>query len=353
MATMKCLPVVLVLVCSCVVPDPDVEEVAVEEQNVLGTKPNCDETGCGMNSPYLDTYGFHFLYQDGSINPQGFRITAFERFGTPLTLKVVDGRITGIDASNVVYAETTLNGAKFHISYNGTPMFRIMINGYETMFSWAENARGQRMRVRTYRFKWETVSDPNKFYDLCSNPGVDETLGMNEHHTLVFEGDVIDANAKKVLPTINNNVINFGCAGGTLAKQHLTGHTEVAARQGFVTTYDERTTNLKMLSADYCGNGKAFTIGGQPLQWSDHRSWVDVVPPLGGSVVREALWSTAGAVCLNKPRLVANASAFGTAMYGNIETAIAATCTRPVWCGSGSAYQPDSGMHLVSSNPYP
>jgi hypothetical protein len=347
---MKFVPVALVLVGACVLPEPETEEIAVE-QSALITKPNCDETGCGMNSPYFDSYGFHYLYKVGTT-PQGFAITAFTKGATSLALNVVDGRITGTDPSNNVLGETNLSGAKLHISYNGTPLYRIMINGYETMYSWAANSRGQRMRVRTYRFLWETVSDPGKFYDLCTNPGVGGELGMNEHHTLVFEGDIIDAKTKKAEDHIDNNVINFGCAGGTLAKQHLTGHTEVASRQGFSTSYDERTANLKMLSADYCGTGKAFTIGGQPLQWADHRSWVDVVPPVGGSVVREALWSNTGAVCLNKPRLVASSSPFATSMFGNMETAIAAECSRPVWCGSGSAYTPDQPHHLVSSNPY-
>src|SRR5688572_22359557 len=126
MATMKLVPVAVALSLSaCVIPDPSEEEVAEVEQHAISS--NCDEWGCGMNSPEVDSKGFHFLYKNGATNPQGFAITAFTKGdGTPMVFNVVGGRITGTVGSTV-YGETSLIGSKLHISYQGQPMYRIRI----------------------------------------------------------------------------------------------------------------------------------------------------------------------------------------------------------------------------------
>src|SRR5215208_4507612 len=135
MATMKLVPLALTLLCACVIADPDDgTQVAQVEQALI---PNCDDWGCGMNSPYVDSKGFHFLYKTyNQQNPEGFAITGFTLGWTPLTLNVVNGRITGTTAGGTVYGETGLSGAKLHISYRGQPMYRIMINSYESTLSW-------------------------------------------------------------------------------------------------------------------------------------------------------------------------------------------------------------------------
>jgi hypothetical protein len=341
MATMKLVPLALTVLCACVVADPDEgTELAQVEQALI---PNCDDWGCGMNSPYVDSKGFHFLYKTfNQQNPEGFAITAFTKGLTPLTLNVVNGRITGTTSGGTVYGETGLTGAKLHISYLGQPMYRIMINGYESTFSWATNPTTDiGFRVKTYRLIWEDLKDPGKFYDMCSNPGVDDTLGMNEHHTIVFEGDVINADAKTIASTPNPNVINFGCAGGTLAKMHLTGHTYVANNYpGFQTTVPERQAMLKMLSADYCGTGKAYTVGGQPLTWADHKHWMQRAP----NSSTEAHWQSWGATCLNRPRLAAT----DPVTYADLRNEINASCPQPL---STCPWVAPSGTHLISANP--
>jgi hypothetical protein len=340
MATMKLVPVAVALSLSaCVISEVSEEEVAVVEQYAISS--NCDEWGCGMNSPEVDSKGFHFLYKNGAQNPQGFAITSFTKGdGTPLAFNVSGGRITGTTSGGTVYGETSLIGSKIHISYYGTPMYRIRIGDYGSMHSWAKNSIGIGFRIKTYRFEWEDLDDPGKFYDMCSNPGADDTLGMNDHHTVVFEGDVIYADTKTVRSTANTNVVNFGCAGGTLAKLHLTAHTYVANAFGFTTTTGERQAMLKMLSGDYCGTGKAYTVGGQPLTWSDHNHWMQA----SAGAQREAHWTSAGASCLNTPRLAVT----DPVAYEGLRTEILASCPRALSkCPSVAPV----GTHLISAHP--
>jgi hypothetical protein len=225
-------------------------------------------------------------------------------------------------------------------------MYIIQITGVGRVQSWATSSTGTHFMVDTYELKWRAPG--THFVNVCTHPGVDDTLGMNEFHTLLFEGDIINAARKTVSTAIDNNVINFGCAGSTLAKQHLTGHTEVAERLGFATTTAERQANLKMFAADYCGNGTPYTVGGEPLQWADHRGWMSVQGP----AVREALWTASGAACFNTPRIVANPSALTMQYFPNIldRSNIACAAQRPV-CANASPFVPDPGYHLVSSNP--
>jgi hypothetical protein len=342
MSKMNYAAVLLALSCSCVLPSSD-EELAEVEQSILA--PHCDDWGCGMNSPWVDEAGFHFLYRNGATNPQGFAIEKFEKNGITYGFSVYNGRITGTHWWFTDLQGQGLIGARLHVLYQGAPMYEIMITNVGRVWSWAQASTGNRFLVETYDLKWSKTA--GTFQNLCSNPGADEELGMNEFHTLVFEGDVIEASGKTVATAINNNVINFGCAGSALAKQHLTGHTEVAARLGFVTTTAERQANLKMFVADYCGDGTPYTVAGQPLQWADHRGWVDVQ----GIPTREALWTSSGAGCFNTPRIVANPSATSQTDYPNITSRGSIPCASARPQCAGTPYVPPPPYHLVSANP--
>jgi hypothetical protein len=346
------LVAVALCVSACVVPELDNEQTTEVQQSVW-TNENCDDWGCGMNSPYIEQYGFHFLYkpvpgQPPRPNPQGFAIAAFTKYidgaYRALAFKVLNGRITGTRSDGTVLGEQNLVGAKLYITHNGVYQYMIRIKGYETTQSWAVNADGQRFRVRTYLLEWANIARPDFFYNICTNPGADDTLGMNEHHTLVFEGDVINAQLKQVSSQLDNTVVNFGCAGGTLAKMHLTGHTQVAANFGWVTTPSERQTMLKMLTADYCGNGTPHTVGGQPLGWTDHRYWMTAPT----TATPEATWAQWGATCLNTPRLA------WTDPEGNVDLRddINDECAQPLEpCPTNPTLGPLPGNHLLSANP--
>jgi hypothetical protein len=203
----------------------------------------------------------------------------------------------------------------------------------------------------SYELDWKPLGYIGHALPVCAQPNNDDILTMDRYHALVFEGERIDAARKTVGATLDARWFNIGCAGSTLAKLHLTGHTQAAESDGFSTTIRERQTMLKMLSADYCGSGRAFTVGGQPLHWVDDHGTMTV--GLFGNYT-EADWTANGASCLDTPRVVANPTATSLAHFPD-----AATVAAEIYDACRGAPPPPctgamaSGIHLRSYNPGP
>lgn len=349
---------VTILFAGCAVDFEDEEDVVGEVEQAI--KPPCDEMGCGTNSPYFDNRGFYWLYKDSTkTTPDGFRIWKFtDKNGDPMTFDVIDSRIYGTKPGSSITGPL-LVGSKLWVAFRNRPLYVIKIVAVDRVMSWAKKPNTAGYPIDTYWFQWS--GDNEKFQDMCQGDHLDDEMGMNTHHTIVFEGDQIDAAKKTVASSINTDVVNFGCAGSALAKMALTAHNEVGAHHGYGTSPAERTTILKMFSADYCGDGTPFTVGGQKLQWADNQQWMTVQP----FAQLEARWTPTGPACLNVPRIDKNPtplsqSTFPSGAVDAIESHMILApdgtqhlCQLPPPCPAGSsAYQP-GGFHLISSNPVP
>jgi hypothetical protein len=133
-----------------------------------------------------------------------------------------------------------------------------------------------------------------------------------EHEAIAFEGDHYDAEHKRVRETAPEaGWFNLACAGTAVAKMHMLRHT----RAGSVvpsggparnTSVLQRTAMLKAITADYCGDGTAWTADGTPLQWTDANGWLPTPALDLVSLERlgliEGVWGPDGAMCLNDPR---------------------------------------------------
>jgi hypothetical protein len=118
---------------------------------------------------------------------------------------------------------------------------------------------------------------------------------------------------------------------------------------GFHTDFEMKTTTLKMITADYCGTGKPFTVAGQPLGWLDQFAWNKYAVGFAGS--KEAEWTAKGVSCLNKPRVIANPTALGSSTFPTLEDDIRAECGgRPRNCADDDINLLN-GSHIISSNP--
>jgi hypothetical protein len=132
-----------------------------------------------------------------------------------------------------------------------------------------------------------------------------------EKEAITFEGDHYDAQHKRVTRTrFEDGWFNFACAGTAVAKMHMLRHT----RAGSITPSGppkrtsllQRTAMLKAITADYCGDGTAWTADGTPLQWTDSNLWfpdprLDLTSAEELGLI-EAVWGPDGAMCLNNPR---------------------------------------------------
>lgn len=90
--------------------------------------------------------------------------------------------------------------------------------------------------------------------------------------------------------------VTLACVGEAAAKMKLFDFHPHGNRQASVA---ERQATLRMVTADYCGNGHSFTVNGTQVAWRDAAGQVE---PLVKENVLEALWDENGAICLNKPR---------------------------------------------------
>ena len=344
----------LLMVAACL-DQPSLAEV---DQPLSG---QCPIWQCGSNSPFIDNYGFHDANKYGAANDAGFRIVSFKKDpGLSYQLDVAGGRLIGRNAQGIgVLFGPQLVGSKILMVNNVTQrQFLVRINGVGSVDYWAMLPGGSHPPRETYLLEWVLTLDgvtpapASRYQNVCKLAGQvnpDDLMGMNGYHTVLFEGERINAAAKTIDPRLDVDWFNIGCAGHALAKLELTGHTEVAHYAGFATTMDQRQTMLKMLVADYTGSGIPYTIAGMPLSWADDNGSMKHLPMITGI---ESRWTKYGADCLEEPRTKAHWSAAVAAAFpgtnGDVEAEMGTK--RPPTC-KDLDWTLFDGYHLVTANP--
>jgi ADYC domain len=327
---------------------------------------DCDEFMCGTNSPQIATFGFWdlnlptVLGTPGLPNNVGIQLLDFVQGGVRYLPTVSRGRLLATRGAITLSGSGLVGGALELVNHGQQFLLKITEVGLVT--SWAQPATTTRARVmlESYKLDWTELvnGQAGEFRNMCTNPPnvEDPTSGMTgsaAYHTLLFEGDRIEA-AKKLDTGIDSSWFNLGCAGSTLAKMALTGHTEAAHNaRTFDTTLAERQAMLKMLAADYCGDGTPFTVSGQPLNWADDHGTMKLLSP-PQSLVLEARWTEHGAACLDKPRVDVHPTPLSTAVFGanvDIYNLVQSRCPlqMPRQCDDSSLDV--AGYHLVSATP--
>ena len=308
---------------SCTIGDlePNLSEV---EQGI-----RCDPEFCTTNSPLISVYQTWEFKLDGTPNDQGFALlglakdrgSATEFF----TLHVENSQIFGLDAwGNVALQDSELIGTKIFLDHYGTQHAIVIsnvggINEVVKPGNW----------VQSYVLDWSDVMKlelpgpmpagtwrENNWMPITTTPTavcpapkwIDESYvgsmieweettyaGMSVYESLVFEGDRFDPEKRIVNRKPDPNWFNIACGAHTLAKLRLTRNTINFA------PWTNVQAAFKMLSADYCGTGTAFTFPGEPIVWRDRAgmSYARMKPKSD----LEARWDENGAICLNSPRL--------------------------------------------------
>lgn len=334
---------------------------------------DCDMSGCGnSNSPEIDHRGMHELDLTGMVaNDNGFRIASYSKNGVQYRPVVDKATLTGRDLKTGAIVlqgggmtPFSLIGSYFVVTNVKYANLEYVIQIDDVGVVEYQAKPGEHVwTTPTYFVNW-TVSRNSAqqggttWKNICSSPPTDnnDTFGMNRFHVVLFEGDRISAQKKEVYD-VDKRWFNIGCASHALAKQHLFGHTQGAMDTSpeFTTTLPERTAHLKMLAADYCGQGVALTMAGQPLRWRDHRGWFPYAPSGPMPLVLEARWSAEGATCLNEPRIAAHSQTAESRMFfpdiwGAIKDACLAAHRYPLPTCPPTAND-FFGFHILSANP--
>ncbi|MEO8703281.1 MAG: ADYC domain-containing protein [Kofleriaceae bacterium] len=281
----------------------DVNENQLESEVADAT---CPRFGCGTNTAFgPDGLVFDEFDWSGKQGNEGGAHLGAARIGAiPVAVSAERDRLVAHDALGNRYSEMALVGMIIDVPVDGKPgveiqVANVMVNGVQF---WG----GDTTQVAVYYdLKARYVGEAKFTHQICNNHALtSEPWGTAPAYSaLIFEGDRYDAENKLVIPSAGENWLNIACAGSYPAKMHLLRHT--AAGEQVPTTAQMRTTMLKALTADYFGDGRSFTITGQPLRYSDAAS-IKVESPLPfgpGLTIPEALWNEHGIVCLDEPRV--------------------------------------------------
>jgi hypothetical protein len=312
---------------------------------------DCPPDWCGGNSPKVGLFGLWEINLDYQPNDQGFILLGMSQGSTFYDLDVRDSAFVGLDSNgDEVLSGSQLAGSilwlkrggeqfgievaavnnSFHEVVESSPGYFAPIETYVLRWSWV---RGQPLRgavhagdsvpvpVRdnesmpvcavwneqttlsryTGRVPAQTGEQPRPYSHSDWDDGVswNESTVLPPFNMVVFEGDRINATTRTVNPAADNRWFNLGCALHTLAKMRLTRNTLNTVANG---DWRRVQATLKMLSADYCGNGTAFTVGGTPILWRQNPPGMTYrFQPQPGAL--EARWNENGAICLGTPRL--------------------------------------------------
>lgn len=349
----------VLLASACAMSEP-----SAEHASALNTGP-CPNVVCGMNSPEIDKLTFHELSLIGTPNAQGLALEApngaprLYQNGAWYELSVKNAMLSASDGK-VVLTDADLIGAKLPVWSGKTQYVLTITRARRTPYF--VGASGE---VGAYGFAWSTgtVYETGPRVELCN--GIDELrkniagaggadspyvaeelLGLDVLDAVAFEGDRVDATKLTMASRADDTWFNIGCAGHTLAKLLLTRNTVHSQAPKLARAWAQRQATLKMLSADYCGTGQAFTVSGQALVWqgdamSFHRAPREL----------EARWTERGAQCLNAPRMLYPTTALGAARFPDIWTQLAQRCkTVPPPCKDVDPFVYD-GAYRVSANP--
>jgi hypothetical protein len=248
-------------------------------------------TWCGVNggnAANVNGADLSNMHLDGT-NTAGIKLrqgNTADLIPFELEIDPVTERFVGVapnDPNQVVVSGAGFLGAKIVLEMPNTGQtIYLEITAYDDAVApWWVSDEGAPMTA----YKAMYVSQGN-LQPLCPT-----TNAENQWFTLIlgerYDGAEIAADSRTV---------TIACVGEAAAKMKLMGYGPQGPRGA---TPEERTATLRMITADYCGDGHSFTVAGTPVAWRDAAGTVN--PPFSERVL-EAKWGPGGALCLDTPR---------------------------------------------------
>src|SRR4029079_12334562 len=270
---------------------------------------------CGTNSATVgDNIVFDELNSRGTVTPDNIRIMSAHVVTSaglqPVRLNVKGHNLTAIDLATptTIYSGAQLLDMEFTIGHRDGRRYDIKVTkvcaGKETSSSckpltfWVPPAnyvpyyeltvkkthtRSRPPLPRRFPLSPDQMRDND---DRAVDTRFDEQLCRGKHlngdvlwtsvpnAAIFFEGDHYDPEHKVVTTTKQSDGwFNIACSGAAPAKMHLLRHSSAGSDSTHHTHVGQRTAMLKMLPAEYCGGGKAWTADGTPLNYADARGW--------------------------------------------------------------------------------
>jgi len=275
--------------------DAPVEEVTEREYKV--SSGECPPWECGYNSAEVNGRAIRELNLDGEANIEGMRIIGFIAPAGLLgsyKLSVENDELVAVGKYKTLRGNLLI-GATILVKPPGLfkPATPIVVAGYKEQTSWAAGGAP----VASYALVYPDVDALLGKRNVCTGDLTD-TLATA---AVVLGGETYDLDSKTVQAN-KDRWLTIGCAGSAAAKLRLMNYGPQSDfdGEGNPATVAQRQATLKMLTADYCGDGTSYTANGTPLAWENAEGTVATTTKLGA---REAVWTANGALCLEATRL--------------------------------------------------
>lgn len=259
----------------------------------------CGRWRCGLNAAEVNGRSLQELHVGGLANADGVKIVGF--VAPPAAL--LGGYSLAVEGDELVakrpgskLKRQQLVGATILVQVQIGLVVPVTIAGVELVDSWATG--GEPIVAYTLvTLELGSLLGPK---NVCSGSLLDPLASV----ATVLGGETYDGDSK----TVNAGMTGWftiACAGSAAAKLKLLGYGPQTKAPGASTPASPaaRQATLKMITADYCGEGESYTENGTPVVWRNHAGTVDSsnyhVP---GAI--EAVWTADGALCLGATRIV-------------------------------------------------
>jgi len=252
-------------------------EQEVEDDGAVFLRPGSG--GIWLNTSAIDAHMFAALdlkkgKHDG-VRLDRVVVKQGNKFITVDNVKAVDGEIQAGQGSTSFFGQQ-LVGSKWELT--------LVAGAVETPATmWiasAVNSQG------AWRYSFEHLDAQGNVATLCE-PDADGS-------TTAVPIDDITVNAATGDVITRANTLYLACTSGAVGKAVTWGYTP------WDITVDDFEASVRVVRADYCGNGQSWTTPGQPVQLQD--AW-GVNTFANASASTEAVWGINGARCLNQARL--------------------------------------------------
>lgn len=257
---------------------------------------SCSTWRCGYNAAEINGESLSELNLQGLANADGVKIVGFLSPVGALgyTLKVVQDKFVATGGLLGTLSGSGLIGSTILIKLGSGLVVPVTIAGVESLPSWAAGAAP----VTAYTLVYADPDHPLGQSNVCSGTLLDPLTAA----VTLIGGEIYDDATKTVKPNMTNWV-TFACAGAAAAKMKLMNYGPNSDFNGLgaPASVAQRQATLKMITADYCGDGTSYTATGTPLMWTNASGTVTPDPGWGAGAF-EASWSANGAYCLDTPR---------------------------------------------------
>jgi hypothetical protein len=252
-----------------------------------GSGSACPIWQCGFNAAEVHGSQVRELNLDGLANGDGVQLLEVvpgpaAAAGGYNQLDVVGDALVLRNAAGAKATGDQLIGTQLVLGRSGSKLAFVTIAGRDAVDRWADGAKAAEAYALVY-----TDQDGIE-RNVCTGDDFDARSAV----ALVLGGETYDLAAKTAKPAAR--WFTIGCAGSAAAKLSLLGY----APQAGATTVAQRQATLKMITADYCGNGHSYTVNGTPIAWENVSGSVQ-----SGAGDVEAVWTAKGALCLDKTRI--------------------------------------------------